>query len=64
MYYGDLFLFQINLIAPPLYVITTQTLEKIEGLATLSKAIGAIKTSIEDAGGLFNLQLQVTTRFA
>lgn len=49
---------KINLIAPPLYVVTTQTLERTDGLAALNKAIGAIKGSIEDAGGMFNIQLQ------
>ena len=53
------FILQINLIAPPLYVVTTQTLERTDGLAALNKAIGAIKGSIEDAGGMFNIQLQV-----
>ena len=53
------FVFQINLIAPPLYVVTTQTLERTDGLEALNKAIGAIKLSIEDAGGMFNIQLQV-----
>ena len=55
--------FQINLIAPPLYVVTTQTLERTDGLAALNKAIGAIKLSIEDAGGMFNIQLQVIVLF-
>lgn len=49
---------KINLIAPPLYVVTTQTLERTDGLEALNKAIGAIKLSIEDAGGMFNIQLQ------
>ena len=53
------FFFQINLIAPPLYVVTTQTLERTDGLEALNKAIVAIKASIEDAGGMFNIQLQV-----
>lgn len=49
---------KINLIAPPLYVVTTQTLERTDGLEALNKAIVAIKASIEDAGGMFNIQLQ------
>jgi len=51
--------FQINLIAPPLYVVTTQTLERMDGLAALNKALEAIKANIEEAGGMFNIQLQV-----
>ena len=42
-----------------MYVVTTQTLERTDGLEALNKAIGAIKLSIEEAGGMFNIQLQV-----
>lgn len=49
---------KINLIAPPLYVVTTQTLERTDGLEALNKAIGAIRSSIEEAGGMFNIKLQ------
>ncbi|KAH3849390.1 hypothetical protein DPMN_091790, partial [Dreissena polymorpha] len=49
---------KINLIAPPLYVVTTQTLERADGLVALNKALDAIKASIEEAGGMFNIQLQ------
>nr|UFQ05577.1 eukaryotic translation initiation factor 2 subunit alpha [Haliotis discus hannai] len=49
---------KINLIAPPLYVITTQTLERTEGLAKLNQAVAMIKESIEEAGGAFNIQQQ------
>ncbi|WAR23192.1 IF2A-like protein [Mya arenaria] len=49
---------KINLIAPPLYVVTTQTLDRGEGLIALNKALEAIKASIEEAGGMFNIQLQ------
>ncbi|KAL5016081.1 hypothetical protein ScPMuIL_005670 [Solemya velum] len=49
---------KINLIAPPLYVMTTQTLERTEGLAVLNQAISQIKATIEDAGGMFNIQQQ------
>lgn len=49
---------KINLIAPPLYVVTTQTLERAEGLAALNTALGSIKTCIEQAGGMFNIQQQ------
>lgn len=49
---------KINLIAPPLYVVITQTLERTDGIAALNKAIDAIKDSIENAGGMFNTCLQ------
>ncbi|XP_060594294.1 eukaryotic translation initiation factor 2 subunit 1-like [Ruditapes philippinarum] len=49
---------KINLIAPPQYVVTTQTLERTDGLNTLNAALQAIKASIEEAGGMFNIQLQ------
>ncbi|XP_060078780.1 eukaryotic translation initiation factor 2 subunit 1-like [Ylistrum balloti] len=49
---------KINLIAPPLYVMTTQTLERSDGLAMLNKALDAIKQNIEEAGGVFNIQKQ------
>ncbi|XP_069126275.1 eukaryotic translation initiation factor 2 subunit 1-like [Argopecten irradians] len=49
---------KINLIAPPLYVMTTQTLERTDGLAMLNKALDAIKQNIEEAGGVFNVQKQ------
>ncbi|KAK3089647.1 hypothetical protein FSP39_005315 [Pinctada imbricata] len=47
---------KINLIAPPLYVMTTTTLERSDGLEMLNKAIGVIKENIEEAGGIFNIQ--------
>lgn len=48
---------KINLIAPPLYVMTTQTLERAEGLAKLNAAMAKIKDTIDDAGGVFNIQM-------
>ncbi|XP_005105117.1 eukaryotic translation initiation factor 2 subunit 1 [Aplysia californica] len=47
---------KINLIAPPLYVVTTSTLERNEGLERLNKALDAIKAEITAAKGVFNLQ--------
>ncbi|VDK31681.1 unnamed protein product [Taenia asiatica] len=47
---------KINLIAPPLYVLTTQTLEWNEGLVQLEKVLEAIKNSIEEQEGSFKLQ--------
>jgi len=47
---------KINLIAPPLYVVTTQTLERQEGLAKLNSAVKHIQELIEDAGGVFEMK--------
>ncbi|XP_065185147.1 eukaryotic translation initiation factor 2 subunit 1-like [Sycon ciliatum] len=49
---------KINLIAPPLYVITTTTLERTEGVASLQKAIGSIKEKIEEYDGHFNVTME------
>ncbi|ELU08048.1 hypothetical protein CAPTEDRAFT_181922 [Capitella teleta] len=48
---------KINLIAPPLYVVTTQTLERIEGLEKMQEVLDKIKTSIEAADGVFNIKM-------
>lgn len=40
-----------KLVAAPLYVISTQALDKIQGVALLEKAIERVSTSIEAAGG-------------
>lgn len=47
---------KINLIAPPLYVVTTQTLERQEGLALLNTAVTRIQELIEEAGGVFEMK--------
>lgn len=51
---------QINLIAPPLYVVTTQTLERNEGLEKLRLAMDRIKESIETSGGLYTVKMEVS----
>ncbi|KAL9234750.1 hypothetical protein vseg_009581 [Gypsophila vaccaria] len=38
---------KIKLVAPPLYVLTTQTLDKDQGISTLNKAISACTEEIE-----------------
>ncbi|XP_001603365.1 eukaryotic translation initiation factor 2 subunit 1 [Nasonia vitripennis] len=48
---------KINLIAPPLYVMTTSTPEKTDGLKALSDAIEVIKEKIVSMGGVFNVQM-------
>jgi len=48
---------KINLIAPPLYVITTTTLEHSDGLKALHNAIEKIDEAIIDLGGVFKIQM-------
>jgi len=48
---------RINLIAPPLYVITTSTPEKQEGLEILNMACKAIEERISASGGSFNIKM-------
>lgn len=50
---------QINLIAPPRYVMTTTTLERTEGLSVLNQAMAVIKERIEEKRGVFNVQMEV-----
>jgi translation initiation factor 2 subunit 1 len=42
---------KMKLVAPPLYVLTTQTLDKNAGVEVLTAAVEACKTSIEGAKG-------------
>lgn len=49
---------KINLIAPPLYVVTTTTLERELALSTLSGAIQSIKESIESNKGNFVVKME------
>lgn len=46
---------KIHLIAPPQYVVTTQTLDRVEGLARLNQAIEKIRETIENSSGSFNV---------
>ena len=48
---------KINLIAPPLYVITTSTPEKQDGIQILNDACKAIEDRISASGGSFNIQM-------
>ena len=50
---------QINLIAPPQYVVTTTTLDRTEGIARLNTALQVIRDSIEESDGLFNVKMEV-----
>lgn len=48
---------KINLIAPPLYVMTTSTPEKQDGLKALNNAIEVVQVKITSLGGVFNIQM-------
>ena len=47
---------KINLIAPPSYVVTTQTMEREDGLKLLQTALDTIEKNIKAAGGIFSVQ--------
>ncbi|XP_067124406.1 eukaryotic translation initiation factor 2 subunit 1-like [Centruroides vittatus] len=50
---------KINLIAPPLYVVTTTTMDRTEGLEALKNALEVIENSVKSIeGGIFNIQNQ------
>ncbi|XP_025110739.1 eukaryotic translation initiation factor 2 subunit 1-like [Pomacea canaliculata] len=49
---------KINLIAPPQYVVTTQTMERSEGVEMLNKTLEAIKAEILASGGHFDILQQ------
>merc|ERR1712061_757708 len=48
---------KINLIAPPLYVVTTSTPERQDGLKLLNDACETIQQTINAAGGTFNYKM-------
>ena len=50
---------KINLIAPPLYVVTTTTMDREKGLELLTTALQKIEASIKNSGGIFTTQVAV-----
>jgi translation initiation factor 2 subunit 1 len=48
---------QIKLIAPPMYVMTTLTLDKDLGIQTLTSAISAVKDKILERGGKIDVKM-------
>lgn len=48
---------KIRLIAPPMYVLTTTTLDRDAGLATLNRCIDVIAESIRGSGGSLEVKL-------
>ena len=49
----------ISLIAPPLYVMTTNALQESEGIALLTRAIEKLNETIKDYGGNLVVKNQV-----
>lgn len=54
---------KINLIAPPLYVMTTSTPERADGLKVLESSIEKIQETITKLGGVFHVQMAVSRFF-
>ena len=52
---------QITLIAPPLYVMTTTSMQDKEGIDLLNKAIGELETVIKKYGGNMVIKANVGT---
>merc|ERR1711971_1259980 len=48
---------RINLIAPPVYVMTCSTPDKADGLAMLNEACKAVEEKIKSSGGNFQIQM-------
>lgn len=48
---------QIKLIAPPLYVLLTQSMSKDAGIAALNGAVESVKAEIESRGGTYSLKM-------
>ena len=46
---------KINLIAAPLFVITTQTMEREQGIEVINQALEAVKKKIDSFDGTFNI---------
>ncbi|KKY34654.1 putative eukaryotic translation initiation factor 2 alpha subunit [Diaporthe ampelina] len=49
---------KVKLVSPPLYVLTSQCLDKTVGIAGLEQAIIDIRTSIEGAGGKLTVKME------
>ena len=54
---------KINLIAPPLYVMTTQTPERQDGIKALQIAIEKVKEVILNLDGVFQINMAVSIYF-
>ncbi|KDO33652.1 hypothetical protein SPRG_01613 [Saprolegnia parasitica CBS 223.65] len=49
---------KVKLIAPPMYVMTTNTLDKVKGIATLQEAIEKVRTIITAKGGSIVVKME------
>jgi translation initiation factor 2 subunit 1 len=49
---------KINLIAPPVYVVTSSSLDRDEGVKLLQAVINKIKESIETQNGRFKVKME------
>lgn len=49
---------KVKLVSPPLYVLTSQCLDKTVGIALLEQAIVDVRTSIEGAGGKLTVKME------
>ncbi|OQS06856.1 eukaryotic translation initiation factor 2 subunit alpha [Thraustotheca clavata] len=49
---------KVKLIAPPMYVMTTNTLDKVKGIATLQEAIEKVRTIITAKGGTISVKME------
>lgn len=49
---------KVKLVSPPLYVLTSQCLDKNSGIARLEQAIADVKTSIEGANGKLTVKME------
>jgi translation initiation factor 2 subunit 1 len=54
---GDNSSIKVKLIAPPIYVLSTMTLEKDEGIALLNKSIDTIGATIKSHGGKLEVKM-------
>ena len=49
---------KINLIAPPLYVVTTTCMDRHEGVAALTNVIDKIRLEIERRRGIYKTKME------
>ena len=52
---------KIKLVAPPLYVVTTSSLQKAKGIKALNEALSAVKEEILKRKGKFTLKVEART---
>ncbi len=52
---------KIKLVAPPLYVVTTSSLQKATGIKALNHALGEVKAEIAKRKGKFVVKVEART---